>query len=148
MLCLFQRFVDGLCLGRGLNPEYDRKQLAAAAVDVQCLGMIAHVAVADHQAPVQALRQVVQLDATPIDAGRLLPALRSFIRFRHGMDVYQEFFEGFATGERLRRERRLGHGEIGHTADLAVNERLQVAYGSFTSMVPTDAFNSAPLVFE
>ena len=32
--------------------------------------------------------------------------------------------------------------------DLAAKGRPQVAYWSFTSMVPTDAFNSAPLVVE
>jgi hypothetical protein len=65
--------------------------------------MIAHLAMADHQPAVQALAQIVQLDAALIDAGRLLPALGSFMRLRHGMDVYREFFaDGLATGERPR----------------------------------------------
>src|SRR5882724_8241008 len=70
--------IEGLGLGVGRYAEETRQQLAAAPVDLQRLAVISELLVAEHQAPIQALVERVELDPRSIQVRSSLPTAAAF----------------------------------------------------------------------
>jgi hypothetical protein len=82
---------QGLGLRRGRDPEHKGEHLSTAAIDAQRFGGVAGSTVTAHQAPIDVLGYIVDLEHTLIERLRLVPRLVGLPETTERFEGPQEF---------------------------------------------------------